>query len=307
MQIYLPIAGMSVDVFLLIGIGGITGILAGMFGIGGGFLMTPFLMFIGVPPAVAVSSSTNQIIASSFSGVIAHSKRGNVDFQMGSFLTLGGIIGSLIGIQLFVWLKSIGQIDLVISLTYVFLLGTIGSIMAFESVRIIFHNRKGRVLPTKARRRWFMSNSLPFIVHFKQSNIEVSALLPISIGCVVGILVSIMGVGGGFFTIPALIYLLGMPTSLVIGTSLFQIVFVTSVTTFLYAYRTHTVDIVLSFLSLTTSVVGAQLGTRAGIKLPAEYLRMFLAFIILAIVGYLAYNLIITPDNIFLVTALRKL
>ncbi|MBL0317842.1 MAG: sulfite exporter TauE/SafE family protein [Alphaproteobacteria bacterium] len=306
MPIYLPIAGLSVDIFMLIAIGAVTGVLAGMFGIGGGFLMTPFLMFIGVPPAVAVSSSANQIIASSFSGVLAHSKRANVDFQMGIYLTAGGVLGALGGIEIFKWLKQLGQIDLVISLTYVGLMGIIGLIMAYESIRTIMYNYMGKIIPSKKRASYISTLGLPFKVEFKKSNIQVSAIIPLLIGAFVGILVSIMGIGGGFFTIPAMIYLLGMPTSLVIGTSLFQITCVTSVVTFLYAINTQTVDIVLSSIMVFTSVIGAQYGARIGTKLPAEYLRMFLALMILAIVVRLGYGLVATPAHIYQIAAIQR-
>ncbi len=306
MPIYLPIAGLSVDIFVLIGIGAVTGVLAGMFGIGGGFLMTPFLMFIGVPPAVAVSSSANQIIASSFSGVLAHSKRKNVDFQMGAYLTAGGIAGSLVGIEIVKWLKQQGQIDLVISLTYVGLMGIIGSIMAYESIRTVIYNCLGKVIPSKNRKSYVSTLKLPFMVNFKKSEVTVSALVPLIIGSLVGILVSIMGIGGGFFTIPAMIYILGMPTALVIGTSLLQITCVTSMVTFLYAINTQTVEIVLSSIMVMTSVIGAQYGARIGIKLPAEYLRMFLALMIMVIVIRLGYALVTEPKDIYQITAIQQ-
>ena len=303
MEIYLPIAGLPVDVFLLLILGVITGILSGMFGVGGGFLMTPMLIFIGIPPTVAVSSSANQIIAASFSGFLAHMRRQNVDFKMGSLMLLGGLIGSTVGVALFTVLKKRGQIDLVISLTYVIFLGTIGVLMATESIKTIIHKRKGIHTSKKTKPNWFHTLKLPLQVHFPRSKLTISAILPVTIGLVIGVLVSIMGVGGGFLMIPAMIYILGMPTSVVIGTSLFQITFITANVTFLYAVRTFTVDIVLAFLMLTGSVIGAQLGTRIGIKIPAEQLRAMLSLLVLGIVLRLAYGLFVEPTNIYEIIA----
>lgn len=298
MQIYLPIAEMSVNILLILFLGGVTGLLSGMFGVGGGFLMTPLLIFIGIPPAVAVSSSANQIIAASFSGFLAHMRRQNVDFKMGTLLLIGGFVGSSIGVWLFAVLKRLGQIDLVISLTYVFFLGTIGALMAVESIRVIIRKRKNLPPPPKKRKEgWLSTLPLPYVTHFPRSNLEVSAILPLVIGLVVGVMVSLMGIGGGFIMIPAMIYILRMPTSVVIGTSLFQIIFTTANVTLLQAINTHTVDIVLAIVLLTGSVIGAQFGTRIGMKLPAEYLRAMLAFLVLTIVIKLAAGLFITPAN----------
>ncbi len=305
MSIYLPIAEMPVNVFLILALGGITGILSGMFGIGGGFLMTPFLMFMGIPPAVAVSSSANQIIAASFSGFLAHLRRANVDIKMGIVITIGGFIGSSLGVWLFRVLKEMGQIDLVISLCYVFFLGSIGTLMAIESINVILAKKKGKAISKATRLRWVARLQLPFVVNFPKSNIKVSIIIPILIGMFTGMLVSLMGIGGGFVMIPAMIYLLGMPTSVVIGTSLFQIVFITVNVTVLQAINTHTVDVILAILMLTSSVVGAQIGTSLGVKLPAEQLRAMLALMVLGVVFKLALGLFLTPDDLFTIEVLK--
>jgi len=299
MYIYLPIAEMPVNIFLILFLGGITGVLSGMFGVGGGFLMTPLLILIGVPPAVAVSSSANQIIAASFSGFLAHLRRANVDIKMGFVIIGGGFIGSSIGVYIFAWLKSIGQIDLAISLCYVVFLGTIGTMMAKESIAVILAKRRGDTVLPRKRQNWLTSLPLPFKVEFKRSEIKISVILPIFIGMFTGILVSLMGIGGGFVMIPAMIYILGMPTSVVIGTSLFIIVFITANVTILQSVTTHTVDVVLAMLMLTSSVIGAQFGTKMGLKLPAEQLRAILAMMVLGVVIKLAIGLFITPDNPF--------
>ncbi len=303
MQIYLPIAEMSVNVFLILGMGGVVGLLSGLFGVGGGFLMTPLLFFIGVPPAVAVGTEANQIVASSVSGVLAHWRRGNVDFRMGIVLTVGGFIGSGIGVLLFSVLRELGQIELVISLCYVIFLGVIGGLMFYESMNAILRQRKapaGRATSTArgpGRHTWI--HGLPFKMRFRKSKLYISALLPLGIGFVVGILSAIMGVGGGFVMVPAMIYLLGMPTQIVIGTSLFQIIFVTANTTFLQATVNQTVDVVLALLLLIGGVVGAQIGARMGAKLRGEQLRILLAIIVLGVCLKLAFDLVVTPTEPF--------
>lgn len=306
MYIYLPIAEMPVNIFLILSLGGITGVLSGMFGVGGGFLMTPFLIFMGIPPAVAVSSSANQIIAASFSGFLAHLRRANVDIKMGLVIIFGGLIGSSLGVMLFSILQKIGQIDLVISLCYVIFLGTIGSMMAIESFKIILSKKNGEVQVEREKQSWLRSLPLPFVMVFPKSKVKISIVLPIAVGIFTGILVSLMGIGGGFVMIPAMIYMLGMPTSVVIGTSLFQIVFITANVTFLQAVSTQTVDIILALLMLLSSVVGAQFGTRMGLKLPAEQLRAMLAVMVLAVVIKLGLGLLITPDNPFTIVTLAK-
>ena len=301
MNVYLPIAEMSVNVFLILGLGGITGILSGLFGVGGGFLMTPLLIFIGVPPAVSVSTVANQIIASSVSGFLAQHRRGNVDFKMGLYLLAGGIVGSTLGVELFRWLKQIGYIDLFISLIYVTFLGIVGAMMAGESIRTILKAPKKTShidKPTLAMR-------LPLKVEFPKSKLHISAILPVMIGFFVGIMVSLMGIGGGFFLIPAMIYMLGMPTNVVIGTSLFQIIFITANVTFLQAITTQTVDIMLALFLLTGSVLGAQFGSRIGAKLPAEYLRALLAALVLGVAIKLAFGLFTPPSDVFSVSVME--
>ena len=299
MYIYLPIAEMTVNIFLILGLGGVTGLLSGMFGVGGGFLMTPFLIFMGIPPAVAVSSSANQIIAASFSGFLAHWRRANVDIKMGIVIIIGGFIGSSLGVGIFAILSDMGYIDLVISLCYVVFLGSIGTLMAFESIKIILTKRRGNIVKPRERKNWLTKLPLPFVIKFPRSGVKISAILPVCVGIFAGVLVSLMGIGGGFVMIPAMIYILGMPTSVVIGTSLFQIVFITANVTILQSVSTHTVDVVLALLMLASSVIGAQFGTRIGLKLPAEQLRAMLAIMVLAVVIKLALGLLITPDNPF--------
>lgn len=306
MSIYLPIAEMPVNVFLILLLGVVTGLLSGLFGVGGGFLMTPFLIFMGIPPAVAVSSSANQIIAASFSGFLAHLRRANVDIKMGIMITIGGFFGSSFGVWLFKVLKDMGQIDLVISLGYVIFLGSIGTLMAVESINTIIAKRQGRTESKVLNLNWVNKIRLPFIVFFPKSNIYVSLIWPISIGLFSGVLVSLMGIGGGFIMVPAMIYLLGMPTSVVIGTSLLQIVFITINVTILQSMSTHTVDIILALLMLTGSVVGAQFGTRLGLKLPAEQLRAMLALLVLGVVLKLAFGLFVTPHNPYTVVVLER-
>ena len=280
MQIYLPIAEISVNIFLLIGLGGIVGILSGMFGVGGGFLMTPLLFFIGIPPAVAVASEANQILGASFSGAIAHFRRKNVDIKMGFLLILGGIIGSIFGVELFRIFKNLGQLELIIKVCYVLFLGIIGIIMFFESLRAL--NYKSKNIKVRKTRHHSWVQGLPLKMRFRTSNLYISSIPAVFIGFFVGILASIMGIGGGFIIVPAMIYILGMPTKVVVGTSLFQIIFVTGVTTYLHAVKNFSVDIILSFLLLVGGVIGAQFGVRIGLKLKAEQLRILLAILVLS-------------------------
>lgn len=298
MNIYLPIAEMSVNLYLILGLGGVAGILSGMFGIGGGFLMTPMLIFIGVPPSISVATVANQIIASSVSGFIAHWRRGNVDFKMGWFLFAGGAVGSTLGVMLFHWLQRLGQIDLIISLCYVTFLGIIGAIMASESIRSIF--KLGRKATVTEKNKFIAR--LPWQVEFPHSKLTISGIAPIAIGLFVGLMVSLMGIGGGFFLIPAMIYILGMPTSVVIGTSLFQIIFITANVTLLQAVTTQTVDIMLALLLLAGSVFGAQFGSKLGTRIKPEYLRGMLAAIVLGVAIKLAFGLFTPPDNIYSVS-----
>ncbi len=297
MQIYLPIAEISVNIFLLIGLGGIVGILSGMFGVGGGFLMTPLLFFIGIPPAVAVASEANQILGASFSGAIAHFRRKNVDIKMGFLLILGGIIGSIFGVELFRIFKNLGQLELIIKVCYVLFLGIIGIIMFFESLRAL--NYKSKNIKVRKTRHHSWVQGLPIKMRFRTSNLYISSIPAVFIGFFVGILASIMGIGGGFIIVPAMIYILGMPTKVVVGTSLFQIIFVTGVTTYLHAVKNFSVDIILSFLLLVGGVIGAQFGVRIGLKLKAEQLRILLAILVLAMCLKITLELFITPVEIF--------
>ena len=298
MHIYLPIAEISVNIFLVLGLGAGVGMLSGIFGVGGGFLMTPLLIFLGISPPVAVGTEANQILASSVSGVIAHWRRGNVDFKMGSVLLAGGLIGSTFGVWLFKELRDLGQIDLVIKLSYVIFLGIIGFLMLVESLRALQRSRS----PGGARRKLHQHNwlhGLPFKMRFRKSKLYISALLPLLIGIFVGILSAIMGVGGGFIMVPAMIYLLGMPTNIVVGTSLFQIIFVTANATFWQASLNQTVDVILAFLLLLGAVIGAQVGTTVGSKLKGEQLRGLLALIVIAVCVKIGADLVITPGDLY--------
>ena len=297
MQIYLPIAEVSVSIFLLFGLGALVGILSGMFGVGGGFLMTPMLFMIGIPPAVAVATEANQIVASSFSGVLAHLRRKTVDLKMGMVLLVGGLVGAAIGVQVFKYLKSIGQVELLVTLTYVIFLGLVGGMMFIESLNAIRKSKKTGVVGKKKRHNWI--HGLPFKMRFRVSNLYISVIPPFLVGALVGILAAIMGVGGGFIMVPAMIYLLGMPTKVVVGTSLLQIIFVTAFTTLLHATQNHTVDAVLAVVLLLGGVIGAQIGTRIGVKLKAEQLRILLAIMVLAMCAKLAYGLLFEPSELY--------
>jgi uncharacterized membrane protein YfcA len=298
MDIYLPIAEVSVYVFLLLGRGGAVGFLSGVFGVGGGFLMTPLLIFIGIPPPVAVGSEATQILASSSSGVLAHMRRGNVDVRMGMVLVLGGFMGSAFGVWLFAILRQLGQIDLVISLCYVVFLGTVGGLMLFESVGTWFRQRSRPGAFTKRHRHLWL-HGLPLKIRFHRSRLYISALTPVALGFLVGILAAIMGVGGGFLMVPAMIYLLGMPTAVVIGTSLLQIAFVTAVTTWLHATNNYTVDVVLALSLIVGGVIGAQLGTSVGAKLRGDQLRILLGLLVLTVCAKLGYDLVATPEDLY--------
>lgn len=297
MQIYLPIAEVSVNAFLLLGLGGLVGVLSGMFGVGGGFLMTPLLFFIGIPPAVAVATEANQIVASSFSGVLAHFRRRTVDLRMGTVLLIGGLIGAALGVQVFNTLKSMGQVDLLVKLCYVIFLGIIGALMFVESLRAIRRSKSPTRAPQRKKHGWV--HALPLKMKFRTSGLYISVIPPIIVGLVVGVLAAIMGVGGGFILVPAMIYILGMPTKVVIGTSLYQIIFVTAFTTLLHATTNYTVDMALAVLLLVGGVVGAQVGTRIGAKLKAEQLRILLSIMVLAVCGKLALELLIQPSELF--------
>jgi hypothetical protein len=298
MQIYLPIAEVSVDAFMLLGLGALVGFLGGLFGVGGGFLMTPALILIGIPPAVAVASGANQIVASSISGAVSQWKKGNVDVTMGLVLLVAGVLGTGAGVVLFRALQQAGQIDLVVQLSYVLLLGVVGVMMAIESLRALLRSRRGARPPGRLHQHFWV-HRWPLRMRFRRSKLYISAIPPAGIGFVVGVLTAIMGIGGGFIMVPAMIYLFGMPTLTVVGTSQFQIVFVTAVTTLLLAATTHTVDVVLAILLIIGGVMGTQMGTRAGQLLRGEYLRGLLAAMVLAMAGKIAYDLIATPLDLF--------
>lgn len=299
MSIYLPIAEMSLNMLILIGMGAAVGLLSGMFGVGGGFLITPLLIFYNVPPAIAVGTGANQVIASSVTGALTHFKRGTLDIKLGVLLVVGGILGSYFGIELFSYLRKLGQLDLIISLLYVVLLGGVGSLMAIESWRSIINTRHGKnvVIRRPGQHSWVQR--LPFKIRFRASKIYVSIIPVLGIGLVIGLLSSIMGVGGGFIMVPALIYMLRVPTNVVVGTSLFQITFVTAFTTVLQSITNQSVDIVLAFLLMVGGVIGATYGTRIGRKLKAEQLRMLLAILVLLVCARLAFELFVRPDDLF--------
>ncbi len=299
MQIYLPIAEVSVNAILLLGIGGLVGILSGMFGVGGGFLITPMLFFVGIPPAVAVATSANQIVASSVSAVLAHLRRRTVDLRMGSVLLVGGLIGAGFGVWIFAILRSLGQVDLLVRLSYVFFLGIIGALMFVESLNAIRSSRSGR-RPVRRRHNWI--HALPVKIKFRTSGLYISIFPPLLVGVLVGVLAAVMGVGGGFIMVPAMIYLLGMPTKVVVGTSLFQIIFVTGFTTVLHATTNYTVDLLLAVLLLVGGVIGAQIGTRMGSVLKAEQLRILLAALVLLVCGKLGIDLLLQPAELFSVS-----
>jgi len=300
MQIYLPIAEVSVNAFLLLGLGGLVGVLSGMFGVGGGFLMTPLLFFIGIPPAVAVATEANQIVASSFSGVLAHLRRKTVDLRMGTVLLIGGLVGAALGVVVFNYLRSLGQVDLLVRLCYVVFLGIIGGMMFFESLRAIRRSKSGA--PTKRKKHTWIQK-LPFKMRFRTSGLYISVIPPVIVGICVGVLAAIMGVGGGFIMVPAMIYLLGMPTKVVVGTSLFQIIFVTAFTTLLHATTNFTLDVALAVLLLIGGVIGAQIGTTIGTRMKAEQLRILLALMVLAVCFKLALDLLIMPSELYSIGA----
>jgi uncharacterized protein len=298
LDIYLPIAGVSLDVMALLVLGAAVGVLSGVFGVGGGFLLTPLLIFIGVPPAVAVASSANQLVGASVSGAIAHWRRGNIDFLMGVLMLLGGFGGSALGVWLFAILRRIGQVELFISLAYALLLTTLGALMLIEATRSLLRRRRGPGGRRKLHQHTWL-HGLPLKLRFRRSKLYTSALLPVILGFVVGILSAVLGVGGGFVMVPAMIYLLRMPTVVVPGTSLFQIIFVTAAVTLLQAIENNTVDVVLAMVLLVGGVLGAQLGTRWGAKLRGEELRALLALIVLAVAAKLVFDLTVRPDNLF--------
>ncbi len=307
LQLYLPIAEVSVNALLILGLGGIVGFLSGMFGVGGGFLITPLLLFMGIPPGVAVATGANQVVASSISGVLAQVKRKAVDFRMGGVLLAGGMAGSWAGVSLFSYMSALGQVDLFVQLSYVIFLGLIGGLMFTESLRSLLRARSVArgAAPAPIRRshvhNWI--HRLPFKMRFRASGLYISVLPPLAVGALVGVLAGIMGVGGGFILVPAMIYVLGMPTKVVIGTSLFQIIFVTGFTTIVHAINSHTVDMLLALLLIIGGVIGAQIGAIAGTRLKAEQLRILLALLVLSVSITIAFDLFLQPEELYSIAA----
>jgi len=306
LQVYLPIAEMSVNLLVMLGLGAAVGFLSGMFGVGGGFLLTPFLIFSGISAPIAVATGANQIVATSVSGALAQWRRNNIDFRMGTVLIAGGVAGAFIGVLLLKVLREAGQAGLIISLTYVALLGTIGTLMFAESMRAIRRARAGR--PPSGRRpgqhNWV--HGLPLKMRFPRSRLYISAIPPLVIGWVVGLLTAFLGVGGGFIMVPAMIYLLRMPTNIVIGTSTFQIIFVTAVVTILHASINNSLDVVLALMLAAGGVMGGQFGVRAGQKLRGEQLRALLALLVLGVAVRLFLDLVLKPEDLYTVTPLLR-
>lgn len=305
MLIYLPIAEVSANIFTLLGVGGGVGLLSGMFGVGGGFLITPLLFFIGIPPTVAVATGANQVVASSISGVLAQFRRKAVDIRMGLVLLAGGLMGSTAGVWVFQWLNALGQVDLFVQLAYVIFLGVIGALMLQESLRSWYKSTKPVVKRRKLHTHTKL-HSLPFKMKFRVSGLYISIIPPILIGFAVGVLSAVMGVGGGFIMVPAMIYLLGMPTKVVVGTSLFQIIFVTAYTTLAHAFTTHAVDIILAFFLILGGVIGAQFGSQIGARMRGEQLRILLALLVLAVCVKVALDLLIEPSELFSIRVLGR-
>ena len=300
MEIYLPIAEMSVHWLIVLGMGAAIGFLSGLFGVGGGFLLTPLLIFYGVPAEVAVATTASHITASSISGALAQWRRRAVDLKMGLVMAAGGLAGTSFGVWLFTLMRRVGQMDLLVSSSYVILLGTVGGLMLNESLAALRAARSGAPPPRRGPQTWM--RVMPFRMHFRASRLVISVIPPVLIGFAVGVLSAIMGVGGGFVIVPAMIYILRMPTNVVMGTSLFQIIIVTAATTILQATANYSVDIMLALFLILGGVVGAQLGVRAGERLRGEQLRLLLALLVLAVALRLFVGLVLKPDDLFSVT-----
>ncbi|PHR20981.1 MAG: permease [Hoeflea sp.] len=303
MTIYLPIAELSVNIFVILGMGAAVGFLSGMFGVGGGFLITPLLIFYNIPPAVAVATGANQVVASSVSGALAHFRRGTLDIKLGLVLLVGGLAGATVGIQIFSMLRRLGQLDLIISLLYVVFLGSVGGLMLWESVNSLRRAAQNKSVSLRKPGQHNWVHRLPFKMRFKRSKLYLSVIPVIFLGFAIGILTSVMGVGGGFIMVPAMIYLLRIPTSVVIGTSLFQIIFVTAFTTVVQATTNFSVDIVLAWLLMIAGVIGAQYGVRVGQKMRGEQLRAGLALLVLGVGIRLGLDLVLPPDEIYSVVS----
>jgi uncharacterized membrane protein YfcA len=304
MDVYLPIANLAVNGLVIVLLGALTGMLSGVFGVGGGFLTTPLLIFYGVPPTVAAASAASQVTGASVSGVFAYTRRNGVDYQMGAVMVAGGVIGIGIGALLFRLLQSLGQIDTAISILYVLLLGSIGGLMLRESLQALNYLKRGEAAPARKRRHHPLIASLPLRWRFYRSGLYISPIAPLLLGTATGILTMLMGVGGGFILVPAMLYILGMSANVVVGTSLFQILFVTAATTMMHALTTKEVDIVLAVLLLLGSVSGAQVGAKLAQRLKPEYLRFALAAIVLLIALRMAWGLGVRPDEIYTVVPL---
>jgi len=298
--IYLPIAELSVNIFVILGMGAAVGFLSGMFGIGGGFLITPLLIFYNIPPAVAVATGTNQVVAASFSGALSHLRRGSLDLKLGFVLLFGGLTGSTAGIFVFKFLKNLGQLDLIVSLAYVTFLSVVGTLMLIESINAIRRSRKeGGAAQARRPGHHNWVHRLPLKMRFRRSKLYLSAIPVVGLGFFIGLLTSIMGIGGGFMIIPAMIYLLRIPTNVVVGTSLFQVTFTTAFATLVQATTNHSVDVVLALLLIVSSVVGVQYGVRVGRRLRGETLRAGLALLVLAVGIRLAVGLFLTPTDLY--------
>jgi len=298
-DIYLPIAEVSVNAPLIVALGALVGFISGLFGIGGGFLMTPLLVFLGIPPAVAVASMSNHVAASSMSSVVTYSRNRAVDWRMGGVLAAGGVVGAIAGVELFRWLRLLGQADLVVALSYLIFLGVIGGLMLTESLGAILRRRRGEPPPPRRDRRPPWLYGLPLKLRFPRSRLYISVIPPLALGAFVGVLSAVMGVGGGFILVPAMIYILRMPARVVVGTSLFQIIITTALTGVLQAGRNQTVDIVLATLLLVGGVLGAQYGARASARFRAEELRAILALIVLVVGLRMGLGLFVQPDEAF--------
>jgi hypothetical protein len=297
MEIYLPIAEMSVQWLALLAMGAAVGFLSGMFGVGGGFLLTPLLIFYGIPAEVAVATTASHLTASSMSGAVAQWRRRVIDFRMAGVMLAGGLAGTFAGVHLFALLRRLGQADVVISAGYVILLGSIGALMLNESMRTLRAARSETPRLVPERHNWI--HGLPFKMRFRTSRLYISVIPPVVLGIIVGVLSSILGVGGGFVIVPAMIYLLRMPTSVVVGTSLVQIVFVTALTTLLQAMNNYTVDVMLALFLILGGVVGAQYGVRMAARIQGEMLRLLLAVLVLSVGARLLYGLVVTPREIY--------
>jgi uncharacterized membrane protein YfcA len=301
MEIYLPIAGMSINFFLVLGIGGLVGFLSGLFGVGGGFLLTPLMMMIGIPPAVAAASDSNQIVAAASSGAFAHWRLGNVDFKMGLVILAGGIAGGTIGVQFVKVLRAAGNFEFVMKVVYVLMLGLVGGAMFMESLRTILRSRKqpaAEVAEVSEPKLAKLFGKLPLKMHFHRSGLHTSAIFPFSIGTIVGVMAALLGVGGGFIMVPAMIYIIGMPTIAAIGTDLFQIVLTSANVTLQQAFVNKTVDLLLALILLFGSTIGAQFGALAGKRLKGEQIRILLAIIVLVLTVKLFLDLVITPTDL---------